>query len=195
MTNSDPAGRFTVTLIAADHLEAFRDIDRSERIEGFYRLVDGELVGDDVVHETNGWPPEKYDTYIARSREVLGRGGVAFGVLDGSRLAGFALIDPQGVASDSTLTQFDLFFVSARYRNLGLGRRLMDEVVADASSRGARGIYISATPSRNTVDRYLHFGAKVTTKPDPVLFELEPEDIHLVLMVDDYRPSRQTHPR
>jgi hypothetical protein len=45
-------------------------------------------------------------------------------------------------------------------------------------------LYISATPSQNTVDFYLKRGCQVTGDPDPELWELEPEDIHLVCEVD-----------
>jgi hypothetical protein len=41
-------------------------------------------------------------------------------------------------------------------------------------------MYISATPSENTVNFYLRRGAVVTSEPDPELFEFEPEDIHFV---------------
>jgi hypothetical protein len=34
-------------------------------------------------------------------------------------------------------------------------------------------------PSQNTVDFYRHRGGTVLATPDPELFELEPEDIHL----------------
>ena len=49
-----------------------------------------------------------------------------------------------------------------------------------ARERGALQIYISATPSENTVKFYLKLGAVVTDGPDPELFDLEPEDIHFV---------------
>jgi hypothetical protein len=42
-------------------------------------------------------------------------------------------------------------------------------------------LYISATPTRNTVDAYLHLGAMLADPPDPYLLALEPDDIHLIL--------------
>ena len=38
---------------------------------------------------------------------------------------------------------------------------------------------LSATPSQNTIDFYLRLGFTVSTSPDPALYALEPEDIHL----------------
>jgi hypothetical protein len=40
-------------------------------------------------------------------------------------------------------------------------------------------MYISATPSENTVNFYQYLGCVLTEEVDAELFELEPEDIHL----------------
>jgi hypothetical protein len=50
-----------------------------------------------------------------------------------------------------------------------------------ARSLGARVLYISAAPTRRTVEVYLHMGARLLEAPDPELFAREPEDIHLAL--------------
>ncbi len=43
----------------------------------------------------------------------------------------------------------------------------------------ARQLYISATPSENTINFYLRLGCVVTPEPNVDLLELEPDDIHL----------------
>ena len=48
-----------------------------------------------------------------------------------------------------------------------------------AHRRGARFLYISATPSRRAIDFFLRLGAAVAAAPAPELFQLEPEDNHL----------------
>jgi len=40
---------------------------------------------------------------------------------------------------------------------------------------------VSATPSGPTVDFYRSRGFEPTDEPDPALFALEPDDIHMVL--------------
>jgi hypothetical protein len=64
-------------------------------------------------------------------------------------------------------------------RNQGLGKRLFKDAVAEASKKGANRLYISATPSEHTVNFYFRLGCMVTRHPDPALYVLEPEDIHL----------------
>jgi len=49
----------------------------------------------------------------------------------------------------------------------------------ETRKRGAKQLYISATPSEHTVDFYLRLGCRLDLEPDSELFELEPEDIHL----------------
>lgn len=48
-----------------------------------------------------------------------------------------------------------------------------------ARAMGAERLYVSATPSRRTIDFYLRLGFTVSPSPDPELYALEPEDIHL----------------
>jgi len=55
------------------------------------------------------------------------------------------------------------------------------KTMAKARQLGARKLYISATPSKNRVDFYMHLGCRLTSQIDPKLYELEPEDIHLEL--------------
>jgi len=60
-----------------------------------------------------------------------------------------------------------------------LGRRLFEMAKVEANQREAKRLYISATPSEHTINFYLRLGCTVTRQPDPELFMLEPEDIHL----------------
>ena len=50
-----------------------------------------------------------------------------------------------------------------------------------ATALGATALYISATPTRNTVDAYVRIGARLADPPDPVRLAREPDDIHLLL--------------
>ena len=69
--------------------------------------------------------------------------------------------------------------MSNAYRRQGVGRRLFELAKATARENGAKQLYISATPSENTINFYLRSGCRVTKQPDPELLALEPEDIHL----------------
>jgi len=108
----------------------------------------------------------------------LERGGSLLGALDGPTLVGFAIYVPH---LTETMAQFAVLHVSQGHRRHGIGSRLTREVVALAKADGAHALYVSATPSAPTVDFYRGHGFEVTLDPHPELFELEPEDIHMVL--------------
>jgi N-acetylglutamate synthase-like GNAT family acetyltransferase len=50
-----------------------------------------------------------------------------------------------------------------------------------ARDLGAKKLYVSATPSLNTITFYQNRGFKLTKDVNQELFEKEPEDIHMEL--------------
>ena len=51
-------------------------------------------------------------------------------------------------------------------------------------TRGRReALYVSATPTENTVDFYLNRGCMLAPEPDTKLLAAEPEDIHLLYLL------------
>ena len=70
--------------------------------------------------------------------------------------------------------------MSRDYRGTGVGTRLFDAAKAIVRERGAPAMYVSATPTENTVNFYLHRGCRLAVPPDPVALELEPGDITFV---------------
>lgn len=159
----------------------FSNIDRSEVIDGRYSIVDGQLVLEAWHHVVTGWYPSEIEDHPAHILRLIDLGGCAFGAWDNAALVGIAALDPRGVGGDPTTLQLEPLFVSAPYRNRGVGKTLVSMVADAARSLDATRLYISATPTRNTVDAYLRMGAIIATPPDPTLLEREPEDIHLIL--------------
>lgn len=160
------------------------EIDRAEEIDGVYALVDGALVVRPDRISVPGWHPATAPGYPRRIREVLAAGGAAFGAFDGGAMVGIGTLDVTPVGGDPTVMALDLLHVGAGYRGLGIGKRLAALVIGRARELGAKALYISATPTRNTVDAYRRMGAAVLAIPDPEKLALEPEDIHLLLPID-----------
>lgn len=92
-----------------------------------------------------------------------------------------AAVDPRPRGAAGELVQLEFFHVSRPYRKAGLGSALFERAKAAAVAFGAQGLYISATPSENTVNFYMAKGCVLSPRPDPELFALEPEDIHFEL--------------
>lgn len=158
-------------------------IDRSECIAGTYRAANGNLELDETRQEFPSWAGAELAGYVARLQALMHSGGTAFAAWDEGKLVGVGSLDPSGVGGDQAVMKLDMLYVSAAYRGRGVGRKLTEMAVDLARSRGATVLYISATPTRGTVDAYLCMGASVLSTPDPELFALEPEDIHLAMTI------------
>jgi predicted N-acetyltransferase YhbS len=155
------------------------DIDRSEVIHNIYYFEQGGLVLKPEYYNMTGWPPGEADLYTPILLKAFDRGAWFYGLFEDGRLIAVVILDNKFIGRHADLLQLKFLHVSSAYRGQGLGVRLFDLAKARALAQGAKGLYISATPSENTIDFYLQRGSVVTTDPDPELFELEPEDIHL----------------
>lgn len=164
-----------------DEAERILEIYRAEEIDAIYVMEAGVLVLRSERISVAGWNPAHAPEYPARIREMLRCAGAAFGAFDGDRLVGISVLDVTPVGGDATVMALDLLHVGAGHRGLGIGKRLTALVIERARSLGATALYISATPTRNTVDAYVRMGATILASPDPEKFALEPEDIHLLL--------------
>jgi len=163
-----------------DEIERVREIDRRELIEGVYYHKDGSLVLVPERHDVLGWPPGALEEHISSLRACLDQGGVIFGAFsEDERLRGIAAVGDRFFGAAADRLQLVFLHVSAGARGHGVGSRLFAMAAHRARGRGARVLYVSATPSENTIGFYLGRGCRVADEVDAELFALEPEDIHL----------------
>jgi len=173
------------TLADLPHLA---DIDRSEEITIGYRVEGGKLVSEPVDRKRPRWDEAMLERQRVRTQELLERGGQAVGAFavdpeapGRERLAGFATLGHSFRGPAQDYLHLDLLYVSRAYRRHGLASRLMEEIERLARERGARRLYISATPSGSAVNFYFSRGAHLAETPDPELHAMEPHDIPLML--------------
>jgi predicted N-acetyltransferase YhbS len=169
----------TARPLARPELERVWEIDRREVVERMYRLVDGRLVLEPCFFDVRGWPPGEAEKYGPILLDCFDRGGWLHGAFDGAALVGAAVLDAKWLGRARDQLQLAFLHVGRGHRDRGLGRRLFDAACAEAQARGAKRLYVSATPSQHTIDFYVRAGCVPTREPDPELYELEPEDIHL----------------
>jgi N-acetylglutamate synthase-like GNAT family acetyltransferase len=105
------------------------------------------------------------------------------------KLIGVAVLDNHFIGRKKDRLQLKFLHISHPFRGRGWGKRLFELAVAEARKREAQSLYISATPSENTIDFYLNLGCQVTNDVDPALFALEPEDIHLEYKLEPHREN------
>lgn len=155
-------------------------IDRAEVIDAIYYLRDGALVLEPEHYDMTGWLPGEGARSGPILRECFDRGGWFQGVFDGARLCAVAVLESKLIGREGDQLQLVFLHVDRAYRGQGWGKTLFSAAREEARRRGAKWLYISATPSEHTINFYLRQGCRVTPEPDPTLFALEPEDIHLV---------------
>jgi GNAT superfamily N-acetyltransferase len=171
--------------LSSAELEQLASIDRAEHIDGHYVLAGGALLFVPEEVEATSWSPSEVDDRVGRLRELHGAGGSVVGSWVDDRLVALASLDARPVTHTPRVLKLDMLYVDAAHRRQGFARRLVALISERAMEAQAVALYISATPTRNTVDAYLRMGAVLADPPDPHLFELEPEDIHLLLYAVD----------
>ena len=155
-------------------------------IDHVYYLERGDLVLKPERYDMRGWPAGEREMYAPILQACYDRGGAFFGAFESDKLVGAAVLDGRFIGTERDQLQLAFLHVSHDYRGTGLGRTLFEQAVKRARELGARQLYISATPSENGIGFYSHLGCEVAGDVDPALFELEPEDVH---MVYDLRPA------
>ena len=176
----DTTADLTYARFTEADLPRLDEIDRSEVIEGLYRVEHGALVKEDRHVEVPAWLPGEGDHSVGKMRAFaaghLAAGAEGIMALAGGKLRGVALV---GFQLAPETAQLALLHVSREARRGGVARSLCRRCYDLARARGARQIYVSATPSNSTIAFYQAEGFRLTT-PDPGLFALEPEDIHML---------------
>lgn len=165
--------------LGREEIEKVWSIDRSELVDNIYHFDNGELELKPHRYDIKGWPLGEAEKYTPLLLECFDRNGWLYGLFDGRLMIGVVILAANFIGRHEDRLQLKFLHVSRAYRQQGLGTRLFELAKDAARKRGATRLYISATPSENTINFYRRLGCVVTRELDPELFALEPEDIHL----------------
>jgi GNAT superfamily N-acetyltransferase len=165
----------------AGEAERLAELDRSESVSMVYTVHRGEIVPLGRGEEIPQWSGAWLEGVVAFTRRHLESGGTGGAVWDDDRLAAVAVLGGTPVGGDPELLPLALLHVGRPYRRRGLAARLLALMRDEAVRRGARRLYISATPCEGALRFYLAQGARLADPPDPDLYAIEPEDVHFIL--------------
>jgi len=170
-------------ILQREEIERLKEIDRSEIVEGIYYSKNGKLELVKEFYAIKSWPEGQgqVEKMINRLYDLYDRGGTVFGAFDNITIAGMAALESKFIGKNKDQLQLALLHVSNKYRKMGIGKKLLDLARNKAKEMGASKLYISASPSKNTVDFYMRVGCVLASEINEELFELEPEDIHMEL--------------
>ena len=164
-------------------IEKVRDIDRTEVIKQVYYLVDGTLVLKDEFYDMKGWNASELNKCIAHLFDIYDRNGTLLGAFVEDRLVGISALESKFIGKEKDQLQLYFHHVDSNYRHSGFGGRLFRNATRKAKELSAKRLYVSATPSKNTIGFYLHMGCSLASEVNPELFKLEPKDIHLEFLL------------
>ena len=154
-------------------------IDRAEVIDNIYYFRNGKLVLEAEHWDIPGWPPNVAERWDPIFHDCFNRGGHFWGAFEDCALLGVTILESKFIGSKKDTLQLKYLHVSQNARKQGLGKKLFLLAAEKARELDAKKMYISATPSENTINFYIHLGCVLAREIDQELFELEPEDIHL----------------
>jgi predicted N-acetyltransferase YhbS len=169
--------------INRQQIEEVRNLNRREIVEQVYYYKKDLLVLKDEYHDIRDWNPDELEQNIKDLYDLHDRGGIFYGAFLDHKLIGIIALESNFIGSNKNQLQVLFLHIDAKHRDKGLGTKLMSLVKKRAKRMGARRLYISATPSKHTIDFYLGLGCKLASEINPKLYELEPEDIHLELII------------
>ena len=170
--------------LARHEIQDLWSLDRREVLERVSYCNGRELLLRPEYHDVRGWPAGEPEHYAPILLDCFDRGGTFYGAFESESLIRAAVLESRFIGRGDQL-QLKFLHVSRGQRRTGLGVTLFDMAVSLARELGARRLYVSATPTENTVRFYLRRGCRVTRDVDPTLFELEPKDIHFEFDISD----------
>ncbi|RBQ03996.1 GNAT family N-acetyltransferase [Pedobacter miscanthi] len=165
-------------------LSCINEIDRSEEIFEVYQFQENRLRLIPHRESVSGFEEGELKAIISRQRKLLETGGKVFGAFDNQKLIGVASVENKKRGLLQNYCKMDILYVSKLYQGKGIASQMVEASKQAAKKFGADKLYISATPTKNTINFYLKRGAVPVMDLDQELFVIEPEDIHLELKVD-----------
>ena len=165
-----------IRLLDSEALEKIYQIDRSEEIHRRYQFSNGELSHTkkdiSIPHDSSFW-----DRHFDEWKSAIDEGTAFFGAVDGEALSGFAILKYN---LQPGVDQIIALYVDSGHRMSGLARSLFLEAQEAAKAKGAKRLYVSATPADASVGFYIHQDFQPTSEPDALRFEKEPKNIHMI---------------
>jgi predicted N-acetyltransferase YhbS len=158
-----------------------KNLDRSEIVNHIYYYREGNLELEEEFYDIGPWSEHQLVDHTKFLTELFDRGGYIYGMFKDDKMIGIMALDCDFIGKKKDQLQMAFLHVDKNYRNRGIGEKLMSKAKEKAKKLGAKSLYISATPSLNTVRFYFSLGCELASEINPELYELEPEDIHLEL--------------
>jgi len=165
--------------LAQAEIQRIAEIDRSEEIFESYRCKENVLFLIESRISVTGFDHQELKKMLQHQEQIINEGGEVIAAFKNDHILGAASVEKTKRGQNAEYCKLDLLYVSKEARGEKIGQFLLQKCKKIAQRFGASKLYISATPTKGTVDFYLKNGAVLVKEIDQELFKMEPEDIHL----------------
>ena len=121
---------------------------------------------------------EKFQSVDAISRQIAEENYRYFGIFCDGELAGYYAVQPSG--GDRVF--LSKFYVAANFRARGLGKQMLEHLIANAQTAGAKTVWLTVNKHNRSVDIYHKLGFVIT--------EEIVTDIGNGFVMDDYKMEK-----
>ena len=161
------------------HAEMLAKFNRYQETGPWWQKINGEwILKDDSIH-IDDWDDTRKAEEIENYSVVIQNGGVVIGAYIDGDLIGVTHMPYRFWGINNDYLQLDGMHVSLEHRGKGIGRELFKLLCVAAREMGAKKLYISAQPSKETQAFYFAVGCRDVTEIIQELVEIEPYDRHL----------------
>jgi len=168
------------------HSGMLAKFNRYQETGPWWQKIDGEWVLKDDSIFIDDWDDTQKAEIITDYITILKSGGVVIGAYVDGDLIGVTIIPNRFWGINSDYLQLDGMHVSLEHRGKGIGKELFKMSCMAAREMGAKKLYMSAHPSKETQAFYFAVGCRDVTEVIQELVEKEPYDRHLEYVLTDY---------
>ncbi|OCY54830.1 GNAT family N-acetyltransferase, partial [Acinetobacter pittii] len=150
----------------------WQQISRRELITQNYIQKQQQLELVDCFFDVQNWDSYHLENDPPKLKQLFEQGSIFVGAFNASeKLVGVSVVSNQVITDYPHAKLLHYFYVDADQQGQGIGAKLMQAAKESAKQLGAKQLYISATPTRRTVDFYIKHGAEPLSAPDQQLWQ------------------------
>ncbi|WP_336042743.1 GNAT family N-acetyltransferase, partial [Acinetobacter pittii] len=139
----------------------WQQISRRELITQNYIQKQQQLELVDCFFDVQNWDSYHLENDPPKLKQLFEQGSIFVGAFNASeKLVGVSVVSNQVITDYPHAKLLHYFYVDADQQGQGIGAKLMQAAKESAKQLGAKQLYISATPTRRTVDFYIKHGAE-----------------------------------
>ncbi|MGN1120529.1 MAG: GNAT family N-acetyltransferase [Oscillospiraceae bacterium] len=151
---------------------------RHQEVSECWRKIDGSYVLVPNVF-TEEWDIDKRREMAQTISAGISENGFAYGAFLEEEIVGYIYLTKDFFGSENQYIELSAFHISEPYRRQGIGKKLFGLACKEAKALGAKKLYISAHPSKESQAAYRRLGCVEAEEINWKIAENEPYDVQM----------------